>query len=30
MESRAMSKTTETFSHYDGADYLTGIEDVAA
>jgi DNA-binding phage protein len=25
-----MSKTTETFSHYDGADYLTGIEDVAA
>ncbi len=25
-----MSKTTEAFSHYDSADYLTGIEDVAA
>lgn len=25
-----MSKTTETFSAYDGAAYLTGIEDVAA
>lgn len=25
-----MSKTTETFSPYDSADYLVGIEDVAA
>lgn len=25
-----MSKTTETFSRYDSADYLTDIEDVAA
>ena len=25
-----MSKTTGTFSPYDSADYLTGIEDVAA
>lgn len=25
-----MSKATETFSRYDSADYLTGIEDVAA
>jgi probable addiction module antidote protein/putative addiction module killer protein len=27
---RTMSKTSETFSPYDGADYLTGVEDVAA
>lgn len=25
-----MSKTTETFSNYDSADYLVGIDDVAA
>ncbi|MPZ97108.1 MAG: putative addiction module antidote protein [Propionibacteriales bacterium] len=25
-----MSKTTETFTRYDSADYLTGIEDAAA
>lgn len=29
-ETPAMSTTTETFSPYDGDDYLIGIEDVAA